>query len=107
MSDTTRSETACPVCGKHTLALDEPPRIDVLGVQPYSDLVGMGDLPASGAIGIFCLECGTHWRDKGAFDRNEPDDVGVAADERTLETLEEEPDAGSDPPGDSSRTPGA
>ena len=33
----------------------------------------MGDLPTKGAIGIVCLECGTHWRDKDAFDRNDPD----------------------------------
>ena len=73
MTDQTASEQACPVCGKHALALDEPPRIDVLGIQPYSDIVGMGDLPTKGAIGIVCLECGTHWRDKDAFDRNDPD----------------------------------
>jgi hypothetical protein len=69
----TRSEMACPVCGQHQLALDEPPQIDVLGVQPYSELIGMGDVRTSGPIGIVCLACGTHWRDRGAFDRNEPD----------------------------------
>ena len=73
MNEPTRSEQACPVCGKHALALDEPPRIDVLGVQPYSDIVGMGDLPTKGAIGIVCLECGTQWRDKDAFDHNDPE----------------------------------
>ncbi len=73
MSDQERSEQACPVCGKHTLALDEPPRIDVMGVQSYSDMLGMGDLKAEGTLGIVCLSCDTHWRDKDAFDRNEPD----------------------------------
>jgi hypothetical protein len=68
-----RSEQACPVCGKHTVAVDEPPRIDVLGVQAYSDIVGMGDLPNEGAIGIVCLSCNTHWASKDAFDRGEPD----------------------------------
>ena len=84
MSEQSASEQACPVCGKHALGLDEPPRIDVLGFQPYSDIVGMGDLPTKGAIGIVCLECGTHWQDKNAFDRNDadrelgPDDDGLS-----------------------------
>ena len=79
MSRETRSEQACPVCGKHTLAVDEPPRIDIMGVQALSDIVGMGDLSPGGAFRIVCLSCETHWRDKDAFDRGEP-----------------EPDAGSD-----------
>lgn len=73
MSEHPRSEQACPVCGEHTLALDQPPQIDVMGVQPYSDLLGMGDLHSKGAVGIVCLNCDTHWRDKAAFDRNEPE----------------------------------
>ena len=68
-----RSARACPVCGRHSLAVDEPPRIDVLGVQPYSDLVGMGDPRTPGPLGIVCLSCGTRWRDPGALDRGEPE----------------------------------
>ena len=83
MSEEARSEQACPVCGRHTLALDKPPEIDAMGVQVFSDLVGMGDLHNEGSVGIVCLSCGTHWRDKDAFDRGEP-----------------EPDAGSDAPSD-------
>ena len=83
MSEEARSEQACPVCGKHTLALDKPPEIDVMGVQAYSDMLGMGDLQNEGTVGIVCLSCGTHWRDKDAFDRGEV-----------------EPDAGSDAPPD-------
>ncbi len=83
MNDDTRSEQACPVCGKHTLALVRPPDIDVMGVQPYSDMLGMGDLENEGPVGIVCLNCDTHWRDKSAFDRGEPD-----------------PDEGSDAPPD-------
>jgi len=75
MSDSARSEHACPVCGQHTLALDQPPEIDVMGVQAYSDMLGMGDLPNQGAVGIVCLSCGTHWRDKESFDRGESDGV--------------------------------
>ena len=49
MSEADRSELACPICSQHTLALDQPPRIDVMGVQLYSDIVGMGDLQQSSA----------------------------------------------------------
>jgi hypothetical protein len=71
MAEESRSELACPVCGQHTLALDEPPRIDVMGVQPYSDMLGMGDLQAPVLPAIVCLSCGTRWRDREAFDRGE------------------------------------
>ena len=83
MSEPARSEQACPVCSQHTVALDRPPEIDVMGVQQYSDMLGMGDLENEGAVGIVCLNCQTHWRDKDAFDRGEPD-----------------PDVGSDAPGE-------
>ena len=73
MSEPARSEQACPVCSQHTLALDKPPEIDVMGVQQYSDMLGMGDLENEGPVGIVCLNCDTHWRDKAAFDRGEPD----------------------------------
>lgn len=89
MSEPARSQHACPVCGQHTLALDQPPEIDVMGVQAYSDMLGMGDLPNQGAVGIVCLSCDSHWRDKAAFDRGEaepaeelttPDEVEPADD---------------------------
>ena len=67
------SDLACPVCGQHTLALDEPPRIDVMGIQPYSDMLGMGDLQVPVLPAIVCLSCGTRWRDRDAFDRREPE----------------------------------
>jgi len=72
MDEKTRSEQACPVCGQHRLAIDEPPRIDVMGIQLYSDIVGMGDLRQP-AMGIVCLGCGTRWQDREAFDRGEPE----------------------------------
>jgi C4-type Zn-finger protein len=68
-----RSERACPVCGRHELAIDRLPRIDVLGVQPYSDLIGMGDARPRDTPGIVCLACGTRWRDLDAFEANEPE----------------------------------
>ena len=73
MSDTTRSEQACPACGQHSLAVDEPPHIDVMGIQAYSDMLGMGDVQQGAVLGIICLSCGTRWRDRAAFDRNEPE----------------------------------
>lgn len=86
MSEQPRSEQVCPVCGHHTLALDQPPQIDVMGVQSYSDLVGMGDLKPQGSVGIVCLDCGTHWADKAAFDRGEPDAEVVAAADADAES---------------------
>lgn len=80
MSDTTRSERPCPVCGRHTLAVDEPPHIDVMGVQAYSDMLGMGDLQQPTLPGIVCLGCGTRWRDLDAFARNEPEDADGPAE---------------------------
>jgi hypothetical protein len=75
-----RSERPCPVCGAHELALDVPPRIDVMGVQPYLDLIGMGDRSTVEPPGILCRACGTKWRDLEAFERGEsetpaPDEV--------------------------------
>lgn len=84
MSDTTRSEQACPACGQHTLAIDEPPHIDVMGVQAYSDMIGMGDFQQRAVLGIVCLACGTRWRDRAAFDRNEPEAL-LALDEAPAE----------------------
>jgi hypothetical protein len=82
MGEHERSEQACPVCGQHTLAVDEPPQIDVMGVQAYSDMLGMGDLHQPGSLGIICLSCDTRWRDKAAFDRGaaEPDAGSLADD---------------------------
>jgi hypothetical protein len=71
MTDDNRSEQVCPVCGKHMLAVDEPPRIDVMGIQVYSDIVGMGDVTPGGALGIVCLGCETRWANKAALERGE------------------------------------
>jgi hypothetical protein len=71
--ETDRSERACPVCGAHALALDVPPRIDVMGVQTYHDLLGMGDRQPEAPLGIVCRSCGTYWRDLAAFERGDPE----------------------------------
>jgi C4-type Zn-finger protein len=95
MVDVSRSELACPVCGQHTLALDEPPRIDVMGIQPYSDMLGMGDLPAAILPAIVCLSCGTRWRDREAFDRGEPEPPDEEPDGPAWES--EDPDGPDEP----------
>lgn len=94
MSEQTKSEQACPVCSQHTLALDRPPELDVMGVQPYSDMLGMGDIHDPAAIGIVCLNCGTHWRDKDAFDRGEPDPDAPAEADGFADTDFADTDAG-------------
>jgi len=60
-----RSRHACPVCGAHRVAIVRLPRIDVLGVQPYTDLFGMGDQRTM--PGLECRACGAAWRDLHAF----------------------------------------
>jgi hypothetical protein len=64
-----RSQLPCPVCGAHQLALDSPPQIEVMGVQPYTDLIGMGDVQVHEAPAIVCLACGASWPDRAAFDQ--------------------------------------
>ena len=95
MSEPARSDQACPVCSQHTLALDRPPEIDVMGVQQYLDMLGMGDLENEGPVGIVCLNCKTRWRDKDAFDRGEaqPD---TGADDPAEAELEADGDDGDD-----------
>ena len=88
------SERACPVCGAHALALDIPPRIDVMGVQPYTDVIGMGDRPQQGPVGIVCRSCDTYWSDLAAFERGEPE---PEVDEAFAPSAEEEPEEPEEP----------
>ncbi|CAN5438272.1 hypothetical protein BH24CHL9_BH24CHL9_08680 [soil metagenome] len=83
-----RSELACPVCGAHTLAVDEPPQIDIMGIQPYSDMLGMGDLAQHGSLGIVCRSCGTYWPDRGAFDRGEAEPLEGPPDQADADPKE-------------------
>lgn len=78
MTDLERSREACPVCGQHRLTLLPFPTVDVLGVQPYAELIGLGD-PAqrpdtTPAIG--CLNCGSEWPNLEEFRR--PNEAGGA-----------------------------
>jgi hypothetical protein len=63
--DGKRSVQRCPACGEHRLAVVDQPRVDVGGVQPANELLGLGDLQAP--PGITCLACGTRWLDATAF----------------------------------------
>ena len=68
----TRSQQACPVCGRHELALVDFPHVSATGVQPYAELLGMGDPRTDVPPGIACLACGTEWADLDAFRAGRP-----------------------------------
>jgi hypothetical protein len=65
-----RSVDPCPVCGRHELALEQPPHIPVAGAQPYTELYRMGDLPMP--VGVRCRSCGTAWPTIAALSAGEP-----------------------------------
>ena len=65
--DGARSEEACPACGRHTVSLLDFPYVSTMGVQPYTELLGMGEPSVQQAPGIGCLSCGTQWPDLKAF----------------------------------------
>jgi hypothetical protein len=71
MTDNRASDTAsaekCPVCGAHRVTLVPLPEIAVMGVQPYTDLLMMGDRPTPLRPAIACLACGAEWPDLEAF----------------------------------------
>lgn len=70
--DAERSREACPACGAHRLTIIDFPDVPSMGVQPYSELLGMGEPHASTPPGIGCLECGAQWDDLEAFRAGEP-----------------------------------
>ena len=59
--DDARSKDPCPVCGHHTLTLLDFPHVSTMGVQPYSELLGMGEPMVEQPPGIACLTCGSQW----------------------------------------------
>ena len=61
------SAERCPRCGAHRVALLPLPETAILGVQPYSDLLGMGDPIAPQRDSIGCLACGAEWPDLDSF----------------------------------------
>ncbi len=66
-SEQQRSAEACPVCGEHRLTLLYFPTVDVRGVSPYDELIGMGDVRPDDPPGIGCTACGAEWPDLAAF----------------------------------------
>jgi hypothetical protein len=69
--DEARSQEACPACGEHALSLIDFPEVSTQGVQPYSEILGMGEPRAGVEPGIGCLSCGAEWRDLDAFRRDD------------------------------------
>jgi hypothetical protein len=66
-SEQATSAEMCPDCGAHRVALLPLPDTAVLGVQPYTDLLGMGDPSAPLRASIGCLACGAEWPDIDSF----------------------------------------
>lgn len=62
-----RSDEACPACGRYSLSLIGFPYVSTMGVQPYSDILGMGEPQVDQAPAIGCLSCGIEWADLDAF----------------------------------------
>jgi hypothetical protein len=62
-----RSKEACPVCGAHELELLYFPSVDVTGVQPYNELLGMGEVQRDQPPGIGCRNCGAEWESLAEF----------------------------------------
>ena len=96
-----RSADPCPVCGHHDLTLDLPPHLSVAGVQPYTDLYAMGDLPMP--AGVHCASCGTRWVSIEALHAGESSPPDVEAPPDLVVADEDLPEAAA--PG--GRTPGA
>ena len=51
-----------------------------MGVQPYSDLLGLGDPEPVTPPAIECLACGTRWRDIDAFNAGRPEPSATSED---------------------------
>ncbi len=71
-----RSAEACPRCGRHALSLIDFPQVAAMGVQPYAELLGMGEVRVREDPGIGCLRCGAEWPDLAAFRRAQDEAEG-------------------------------
>jgi hypothetical protein len=72
-----RSAEACPRCGAHRLATNEPPKLMDLGYQPLNNVFSIhGEVTDPVAPGIECLACGTVWPDLEAFRAEQRGRVG-------------------------------
>lgn len=47
-----------------------------MGVQPYAELLGMGEVRVREDPGIGCLRCGAEWPDLAAFRRAQDEAEG-------------------------------
>jgi hypothetical protein len=85
-----RSVDPCPHCGRHELALTQPPEIPVMGAQPYTAIYRMGDV--SSPLGVRCRACGMTWPTIDAQRAGEPGTPGEIDPVDGLEELESEPE---------------
>jgi hypothetical protein len=76
MSDEERSSEPCPVCGQHALELLYFPDLDIMGVRPYDDMFGFGDMRPDATPGIGCKSCGTEWPDLASFRQAQAEAAG-------------------------------
>lgn len=83
------SARACPVCGRHTLALERPPEIQVVGAQPYTELYRMGDLPMP--VGVRCRACEAWWPTVEALEAGDPPSTDDAEPIAGLEIIDDVP----------------
>jgi hypothetical protein len=49
------------VCGHFTLSVLDFPHVSMMGVQPNSEILGMGEPTVDQPPGIACLTCGSQW----------------------------------------------
>ncbi|MFN8619248.1 MAG: hypothetical protein U0869_00700 [Chloroflexota bacterium] len=103
-----RSVDPCPHCGRHELALTQPPEIPVMGAQPYTAIYRMGDVASP--VGVRCRACGMTWPTIEAQRAGEPGMPGeidpVDGLEEAGEEVAEPPTDAVDAPGPSVRAPG-
>ncbi|MEO7119251.1 MAG: hypothetical protein ABIZ34_09810 [Candidatus Limnocylindrales bacterium] len=62
-----RSKEACPICGAHSLTLLRFPNVSTMGIQPYLEIIGMGEPTVEERPGIGCLTCNAEWDNLAAF----------------------------------------
>ena len=62
-----QSTESCPVCGANELELLYYPTVDVTGVRPYDELLGMGNAKPDQLPGIGCRACGSEWATLAEF----------------------------------------
>jgi hypothetical protein len=84
-----RSSDACPVCGRHELALIDFPEVTATGYMPANEILGMGEPTEPSPPAIGCLACGSEWPSVEAFREALTAAPGSAAPETAPEVDED------------------